>query len=104
VYRQLEVDQLIAFVNQTSCVSRLRPQKTQIVQPVINESRINELNSTIQALEERIKQLETAHVPKNALGRHEHKRKIDKKQKGLLQQILFDNKKLKRSSKKLSSE
>jgi hypothetical protein len=103
VYRQLEVDQLIAFVRQSSCVQRVS-QKPQIIQPVIDESKINDLNLTIQALEERIKQLETAHVPKNAMVSHDHKRKIDKKQKGLLQQILFDNKKLKRSSKKLSSE
>jgi len=104
VYRQLEVDQLISYVNQTSCVRRFKSQKPQIIQPVIDESRISELNQTIQSLEERIKQLESAHVSKHALETHEHKRKIDKKQKGLLQQILFDNKKLKRSSKKLSSD
>jgi len=105
IYRQLEVDQLIEYAKRMPCFNRLS-RKTQIIQPVINESRIAELNLTIHALENRLKQLEAAHAQRDVAMApvHAHKRKIDNKQKGLLQQILFENKKLKRSSKKLSSE
>jgi len=105
VYRQLEVDQLIQYVKRMPCLNRIS-RDVQIIQPVIDESHINQLNLTIHDLELRLKQLEAAHAQRSVemAPVHAHKRKIDTKQKGLLQQILFDNKQLKRSSKKLSSE
>jgi len=105
IYTQLEMDQLIQYVKQISFVKRIS-RETQVIQPVIDESRITELSATIQALEERLKYLETTHFQKHTAMTHgqDYKRKINQKQKGLLQQILFDNKQLKRSSKKLSSE
>jgi len=106
VHKQLEIDRYSEMFRKLQCRKDPPLSLPDSVQLIEDSERIKELDATIQHLQERIKKLETKHDERNKYKHHAHepKRKVDKKQKGLLQQIFFENKELKRSSKELSSE
>jgi len=104
-HKHLEIDKYIQTVKRIqNKISRSKPQNLTIQH--VDTSRIKELDTLVKQLEQRIKHLETTHDQRNTpiTHKHEPKRKVNQKQKGILHQIFFENKQLKRSSKELSSE
>ncbi|MBF0450780.1 MAG: hypothetical protein HQK75_08775 [Candidatus Magnetomorum sp.] len=67
------------------------------IQPDVDPQRLIEINETIQRIELRLQQLEANHHHKQP--QQATKRKVDKQQFALLQQIVMENKELKQSKK-----